>query len=93
MLSAKGGVVMADQAQLEPHYTAREVAESWRVSEDTVYRKFRDMPGVLQIPARVLKSKRKRAPKVLLRIPASLLRRLQQEWSGGFRPEVELRRR
>lgn len=83
---------MSDEL-LETHYTVGQVAKSWQVSEDTVYRKFRDMDGVLKIPARVLKSKRQRAPKVLLRIPASLLRRTHEDWSRGFGPKVEFRGR
>lgn len=70
--------------ELERYYSPSAIAASWGVSEKTVYRKFREMDGVLKIPQRVLLSKRRRAPKVMLRIPASLLRRTEEEWSRGF---------
>lgn len=34
---------------LEQHYTVRQIANSWGVSEDTVYRAFRNVPGVLRL--------------------------------------------
>ena len=57
-------------AALETHYSVSEVAKLWHLSEDTIRRIFRDVPGVLKLgaPERL----RKRGY-VLLRIPESVL--------------------
>ena len=71
-------------ASIEKHFTVKEVAESWGIGENTVRRLFEDMPGVLRISQPTV-MKRKRAPRVTLRIPASLLDRAHQQWSRGGR--------
>jgi hypothetical protein len=69
----------------ERHYTTQEVAEMWGVSTATVRRLFEDAPGVLQISfPRVVKG-RKHRPHVLLRIPESVVARLHDQQSSGFR--------
>lgn len=76
---------------LEKHYTTTEIAEALGISEKTVRRKFQDMPGAVRIPAASLLSKRRRAPRVILRIPESLLRRTYEDWSRGFAGKIQLR--
>ena len=52
-------------------YTVREIAESLKVSEETVRRMFRDIPGVVKLTkGRRLRSKREF---VTLRIPETVL--------------------
>ena len=36
-------------AESEHHFTAKEVAEAWNLSQDTIYRLFVNEPGVLLI--------------------------------------------
>lgn len=78
---------MTDSTQLEAtpsaferHYTAKELAQLWRLDESTVRRLFRDEPGVLRIPH--LRRRRKR-DYVSLRIPASVAARVHQTRSRG----------
>ena len=56
----------------ERHYSIPEVASLWNLSQDTVRRIFRDVPGVLKIVRP--ETKRKRAY-ITLRIPQSVLER------------------
>lgn len=64
----------------------------WNLSESTVRRMFEDIPGVLKVShPRLLKGKR--APRTILRIPASLLERMHQDRTRGFGAEVQARRR
>jgi DeoR-like helix-turn-helix domain len=77
----------------EQHYSVAQVAEMWSVSEDTVRRLFQDQPGVLRVSMPRLQKNRKQRPHVLLRIPASVLARLHQQWAAGLRLEVQPRRR
>jgi AraC-like DNA-binding protein len=73
----------------EKLYTVREVSQIWGISENTVRRMFRDVPGVLKVSIpRLVRKQRKHAPPVLLSIPESILHRAHQDWSGGFRGEV-----
>lgn len=77
----------------ERHYTVQEIAQMWNVSSEKVRRMFRDVPGVLEIGfAGILPGKKKRGH-VTLRIPASVLERVHQDRSAGFRLEVERSRR
>ena len=59
--------------QSEHHYTAKEVAEEWNLSQDTIYRLFVNEPGVL-----ILSSERKkyRRTRRTLRIPESVKNRV-----------------
>ncbi len=64
---------------LEEHFTVKELAAAWKLSQDTVLRMVRDEPGVLKInerSGRLLARKMKRPPRVSLRIPASVARRI-----------------
>jgi hypothetical protein len=64
---------------LERHYTAREIAKLWCLSEDTVRALFRDYPGVLKIaqPARCFKRSY-----VSIRIPESVVQKRHAELHG-----------
>ena len=66
---------------LERHYSVKQVAEMWGVSDATVRRIFRDMPGVLKISCPRL-VKRKHEPHVRLSIPESLLLISHRQWAG-----------
>jgi hypothetical protein len=75
----------------EKHYTPQQVAEMWGVSSDTVRRLFHGEDGVLEVAIpRLLKPKKKRTS---LRIPASVLCRVHEQWSRGSRGEIQPRRR
>jgi predicted transcriptional regulator len=76
----------------ERHYTVQQIAELWGISPQSVRRLFDDEPGVLKLSLPRL-VKHTRAPKVSLRVPASVLERVHEQWSGGFRLEVQRRRR
>lgn len=67
----------------ERHYTVAEVAERWRVSENTIIRRFRDQPGVLNIGI---------GKKVALRIPESVLSAYHEQRSAGFVSKLQRRR-
>jgi hypothetical protein len=72
----------------ERHYSVNQVAELWGIGDDTVRRLFEDIPGVLKISQPTL-LKRKRAPRTMLRIPASVLEAAHQQWSGRGGREVK----
>jgi hypothetical protein len=77
----------------ERHYTVQEVAEMWAMSSQTVYRIFEDEAGTLKVSfPRLLSKQAKRAPRVSLRIPASVLARVHDNRSRGFGREFQLRR-
>ena len=59
----------------EKHYSVEELAERWGISTDTVTRKFKDEPGVVNF-ATIKKTKRIRKPKAKLRIPQSVAERV-----------------
>jgi predicted transcriptional regulator len=61
---------------LERHYTAKEIAELWQLSEDTVRKIFRDTPGVLKIAQPTRRFKR---AYVSLRIPESVVQKRHAE--------------
>ena len=65
--------------EIEKHYTVKEIAEAWKVCDNTVIALFRDQPGVLKLSRRTL-TRRKRQH-VTLRIPASVLARVHNERS------------
>ena len=64
---------------LERHYTAKEVAELWQLSEDTVRKLFRGTPGVLKISQPARRFKR---AYVSIRIPESVLQKRHTELHG-----------
>jgi hypothetical protein len=63
----------ATTTQSEHHFTAKEVAEAWNLSQDTIYRLFINEPGVV-----VLASERKKYRRIrrTLRIPESVKNRV-----------------
>jgi hypothetical protein len=74
----------------ERHYTVPQVAELWGISEQTVIRIFQDEEGVLKLSLpRGLTAKR--APRVSLRIPASVLDRVHKQRSAGWSSKIQLR--
>lgn len=78
----------------ERHYTTREVAELWALSEYTVRKLFEDDPDVLKISMpRLLPNHRKTKPRVSLRIPASAVERVHAQQSRPPRTEVQRGRR
>ncbi len=81
-------------AATEQHYSPKEVAKIWRVSEATIRRLFEDQPGVLRISLpRIVGSERKHRPHVRLSIPSSVLGRVHEQWTASLRSEVQRRRR
>lgn len=75
---------------LEKHYSPKEVAKIFGLSEGLVRRIFVDEPGVLQIHRPRLASKR---PYTTLRIPESVMLRWHDQHSRGFVREVQRGRR
>jgi hypothetical protein len=63
-------------AALEKHYTSKEIAELWSLSEDTVRALFRDYPGVLKIAQPARRFKRSY---VSIRIPESVIQKRHSE--------------
>jgi transcriptional regulator GlxA family with amidase domain len=60
-------------AFLERHFTVRDLAEAWVVSENTIRRLFRNEPGVVEVD----NTRRKHARRhVTLRIPHSVAERV-----------------
>jgi hypothetical protein len=66
-------------AALERHYTVSEVASLWNLSEDSIRRIFRDLPGVLKLNSPEKVHKRGYC---VLRIPESVLQRVHAELRG-----------
>lgn len=65
---------------LEPHFTVREIAEMWHVSDDTVRKVFRDEPGVLAIGSEESRFKR---GYVTLLVPESVVKTVHRKHSRG----------
>jgi hypothetical protein len=63
----------ANAAGPERHFTAKEVAEAWNLSQDTIYRLFVNEPGVLLL---VSEKKKYRRTRRTLRIPESVKNRV-----------------
>ena len=59
---------------LERYYSPQEIAKMFNLSDETVRREFHDFPGVLKIGQGRLS--RKGRPRVTLRIPESVARRV-----------------
>lgn len=68
---------MNDSNAFEPHYTAKELAELWKLDESTIRRMFQDEPGVLKHG----KARRRDGKRdyVSLRIPKSVAVRVYRE--------------
>jgi hypothetical protein len=68
---AKMGALLV--SALEKHYTVSEISKLWQLSDDTVRRIFRDMPGVVKLacPERL-----HRRGYCVLRIPESVLQKM-----------------
>jgi hypothetical protein len=60
-------------AESEHHFTAKEIAEAWNLSQDTIYRLFSNEPGVLILAS---ETKRYRRTRRTLRIPESVKNRV-----------------
>jgi hypothetical protein len=65
---------------LEKHYTAKEVAKLWGLSEDTIRDLFRDDPAVLKIERPARRFKR---AYVSIRIPESVVLKRHAELRSG----------
>lgn len=65
--------IPANTTPTEHHFTAKEVAEEWNLSQDTIYRSFSNEPGVLLI---VSEKKKYRRTRRTLRIPESVKNRV-----------------
>ena len=63
----------ANAVESERHFTAKEVAEAWNLSQDTIYRLFVNEPGVLLL---VSEKKKYRRTRRTLRIPESIKNRV-----------------
>jgi hypothetical protein len=75
--------MLTEEKMLERYFTVQEIADSMQLSCDTVRELVYDLPGVIKISNPRLIGKRKRAPRVVLRVPLSALARLQQDRGGG----------
>jgi hypothetical protein len=63
---------------MERHFTPKQLAELWGFSEDTIRRRFQDVPGVLKVGAAF---RRKRRGYVSLRIPESVAVKVHEDLS------------
>jgi predicted DNA-binding transcriptional regulator AlpA len=70
---ARSQLAPANTAESEHHFTAKEVAEAWNLSQDTIYRLFVNEPGVLILASEKKKYRRTRRT---LRIPESVKNRV-----------------
>jgi hypothetical protein len=57
---------------MEPHFTVKELAESWNVSDVVVFRMFQDEPGVMRLGSTSTRRRVRRE----LRIPQSVAERV-----------------
>jgi len=67
---------------LMPHYTVKEVAERWHLSDDAVRSIFEHEPGVLVLGGERKPGKRRKAY-VTLRIPLDVVERVHRRLSKG----------
>ena len=63
---------------IEPHYSVKDVAEMWKLSDEAIRRLFRTEPGVIKLGADDSYRRRKR-DYVTLRIPESVLLRVHEK--------------
>lgn len=75
-MKPEGAAVSIGLPALERHFTPQEIADLWRVDENTVRRIFLDEPGVLRLGNL---SKRGKRSYVTLRIPATVLERVYRQ--------------
>jgi hypothetical protein len=68
-------VSIVQTSEAETYYTLAEIAELWRVSEDTVRRLFENEPGVLVLGDSRPRWKRRYRT---IRVPASVLERVRR---------------
>lgn len=68
-----GQIGQANTIESERHFTAKEVAEAWNLSQDTIYRLFVNEPGVLILTSEGKKYRRTRRT---VRIPESVKNRV-----------------
>ena len=68
-------------AAIEKHYTVSEIAALWQLSEDTIRKIFRDVPGVLRIGSPETIRPKKRGY-LILRIPESILQKVHADLRG-----------
>jgi hypothetical protein len=68
-----------------PHYTVRQIAERWQLSDDAVRKFFEKEPGVIAIGDGRSTGRKRRY--VTLRIPEAVLERVHRrlQLSGGAR--------
>jgi hypothetical protein len=71
--------VNADNPAEERHYSRRQIAEKWGVSEDTVTTVFESEPGVLWIMKPAKHKRRYRT----MRVPHSVLLRVHRRLTNG----------
>jgi hypothetical protein len=64
----------------EVHFTVQELAQLWRVSPDTIRRKFRNEAGILHLGS----AKRNRRIYDPIRIPQSVAERVYRRLTGGL---------
>ena len=70
---APGQIVQANTIESERHFTAKEVAEAWNLSQDTIYRLFVNEPGVLILTS---EGKKYGPTRRTVRIPESVKNRV-----------------
>jgi hypothetical protein len=63
---------------IEPHYSVKDVAGMWKLSDEAIRRLFREEPGVIKLTAEERYRRRKR-DYVTLRIPESVLVRVHEK--------------
>jgi hypothetical protein len=87
--SAKPGLPQA--GPLEQHYSVNQIAKLWSVSDDTVRRLFENEPGVKKFGReRGLVGGRRKAYRrrwLMLRVPQSVLERVEQRLMHKRRPD------
>jgi hypothetical protein len=72
-IGSSSQLIPANTVESERHFTAKEVAEAWNLSQDTIYRLFVNEPGVLLL---VSERKKYRRTRRTLRIPESVKNRV-----------------
>ena len=81
-LDSSTQLIPVNAVESERHFTAREVAEAWNLSQDTIYRLFVNEPGVLLL---VSERKKYRRTRRTLRIPESVKNRVYRRLQSAAR--------
>ena len=81
-LDSSTQLIPVNAVESERHFTAREVAEAWNLSQDTIYRLFVNEPGVLLL---VSERKKYRRTRRTLRISESVKNRVYRRLQGAAR--------